>query len=443
MYRITLNGECVYDSSMAVMNVPGLVLINPTITQELNKAGELSFSLPPNHTSYKDFIPLNSVLHVWCNESMIFKARLISDNTDTMKTKKLICEGAMAFLNDSRIRPFDFAGRLEEFIAFIVSEHNTQVKTYQRFSIGSITVSDDYVHYSSTKYLSAWEVIRTRLIDTHGGYVRVRYGSDGKSILDYVSDFANADTHDIQLGENLTKLVRGRSTLNTYTAIIPLGAKIETVNANGETEESRLTIESVNNGSDYLINSRLAALYGVIYAPTSDTTWENVTLAENLLERGTKYLNNIASNIEDTIEIEAVKLHEMSTGAGRDKTIKFGDKVRIRSAPHGVDVTMLIGKMITRLDKPLEARLTLGYMRKSMLSSAIALGDRIEQIEGRYITRGDVVSVISRELVSHRNPTLTQGIKAVVDQYMLENPIEEEDPTVGSLSITELADIFK
>ncbi len=104
---------------------------------------------------------------------------------------------------------------------------------------------------------------------------------------------------------------------------------------------------------------------------------------------------------------------------------------------------MLIGKMTTRLDKPLEARLTLGHMRKSMLSSAIALSDRIEQIEGRYITRGDVVSVISRELVSHRNPTLTQGIKAVVDQYMLENPIEEEDPTVGSLSITELADIFK
>ena len=58
----------------------------------------------------------------------------------------------------------------------------------------TVTDSNDSVHYTDMEYKSTLDTIRKKLIDTHGGYLRVRYTDSGR-LLDYLSDF---DTGSVQ-----------------------------------------------------------------------------------------------------------------------------------------------------------------------------------------------------------------------------------------------------
>ncbi len=64
--------------------------------------------------------------------------------------------------------------------------HNQSVEEQKQFEIGRITVTDDndYIAYSNSDYSVTMDAIKNKLIDTHGGYLRVRYiGSRGFWII--------------------------------------------------------------------------------------------------------------------------------------------------------------------------------------------------------------------------------------------------------------------
>ena len=62
----------------------------------------------------------------------------------------------------------------------------------------------------------------------------------------------------------------------TYTAIRPVGAEVD---------GAKIDISSVNDGKTYIVNEEMAARYGIIFAPESESTWEDVTLPQNLLKK--------------------------------------------------------------------------------------------------------------------------------------------------------------
>lgn len=51
-----------------------------------------------------------------------------------------------------------------------------------------------------------------------------------------------------------------------------------------------LTIESVNDGKDYLVNETAVSLFGYIYGKNE---WEDVTLPENLKTKGEAFCRKI------------------------------------------------------------------------------------------------------------------------------------------------------
>lgn len=80
--------------------------------------------------------------------------------------KKITCEGVLAFLLDSIIRPFDFPNDeqfsdldyehdngIEYFLNWIISKHNEQAKEFQKIQLGNVTVTDpnNYLTRSSIK----------------------------------------------------------------------------------------------------------------------------------------------------------------------------------------------------------------------------------------------------------------------------------------------------
>lgn len=398
-YRIKIGDVDVFNN-----DIPGMQLGDPTLTLELSKAGTLTFKLPALHNSSSLFSAPATILRVYDDSTLVFKGRMLTESSDFLKTRSVTCEGPLAFLNDSIIRPFDFSGSLKEFLTYVITAHNKDTKPWQHIVLGTISITDDYVHYSSTDYLSAWDVIQTRILETHGGYIRVRYDVKENAVLDYAENFTGV-THTVAADENLINLTQSRSAENTYTACIPLGAKIEQTLSDGTTQERRLTIETENDGYDYLIDNGLAASYGVIYAPVTETTWENVTVAKNLYDRGKQYLENKAATLHNTITIDAALLGSRPA---------LGDKVQLISSAHNLNVTMLINKITYRLCSSYAVRISLGAESQSMLEQNLTMRQHIAQLTDDYLSKSGAAQNIVRSLKNNSSPQLRAEIEKIV-----------------------------
>lgn len=410
MYKLTIGAACLYDGYADTYQ-----LVDPILTQEANKAGELTFKVPATHGQYNDVRPL-AIIKAYCDETLVFKARVASVKLDYKKTKSVTCEGSLSFLHDSIMRPFDFTGSLQNFLTLIIRTHNEQVHQHQRFELGNVTIVDDYVHYSSTEYMSSWDVIKSRVLDTHGGYLRLRYAADETCIIDYGDTFSDVRTHSVRNGENIINILQGCNTSQTYTAIIPLGAKVESTDDAGNIIESRLTIASVNSGLDYLENTALSAAYGTIFAPVSETTWENVTVATNLLQRGQTYLESVATKLSDTIEIDAAKLYADGLG---DTVMQIYDNVQVAAKQHGIEKTFVVYKLVTKLFEPNLAKVSLGATTQSMLVQHNTVKQRLARIEREYLTPDTVSKVLSYKIRDGNATALRQVIADVARQQSL------------------------
>ena len=300
MYQIKQGDYVLYD-----LRDEDLILENPILDLEINKVGSLSFSIYPNHPHFDKLNKLTSKLTVLKDSTVIFMGRMISDEQGLYNNKKIGCEGVLGYLNDSIVRPYSFSGTPEEHFKNLFNNHNEQVTEEQKLKIGVITVTDpnDYIIRSSIDYKSTWDVLNEDLINKLGGFLKVRYESDGVYV-DYLEDFEDTSTQVIEFGENLIDVLVKNDAMDVYTAVIPLGAEIES--EDGTTE--RLTIKSVNNGLDYLINQEAFNRYGFIVAPVEKTTWDDVTVVSNLKTKGTNFLNNDAIMLKSSLELSATDL---------------------------------------------------------------------------------------------------------------------------------------
>ena len=91
----------------------------------------------------------------------------------------------------------------------------------KQFKLGNITVTDnnDYVSYSSSEYTKTLDAIKNKLINTHGGYLQVRYEKDGK-YLDYLEDFKLRSLQKLNL-ERISQMLKSpkiiRASNGTYS----------------------------------------------------------------------------------------------------------------------------------------------------------------------------------------------------------------------------------
>jgi len=140
----------------------------------------------------------------------------------------------------------------------------------------------------------------------------MRYEADG-DCLDYLaeSDLTATASQHIEFGENLIDITQEVSGAETYTAIIPLGAKA-TNDGTSEESETRLTIDAIDDGDitsdivkegDTLHSRSGVAAHGKIYAPVANSTWDDVTIVAHLITKGTEYLSNTVIMLKNTITL--------------------------------------------------------------------------------------------------------------------------------------------
>lgn len=380
MYRVYCNDSPLYD-----LRDEDLVLISPIVKIGENTAGSFEFSILPKHPHYEEVNELTSVITAYDGDEEIFCGRVVEITKDLYNRKKVICEGELAYFNDSIQRPAKYQGlTVRGYLETLVNIHNQQVKNQgidKTFKVGAVTVQDnnDYV-YKYTNWESTLEVIKTDLLNTYGGYLRIRK-ENGVRYIDYLADYPNTNTQVIEFGSNLLDFTHDMVASDIVTAVIPLGARLEDV-TEVEGLDAYLTIKDVNGGVDYVYSQEAVKSYGWIFKTVK---WDDVHVADNLLKKGKEYLTDIQF-AQITLTVSAVDLHMLHVDMER---IKVLDEIRVTSSPNGLDRFFPVSEMTIYLDKPSNNKLTLGtsYSKNSLStkteSNMTSIKDKIDSLPNK------------------------------------------------------------
>ena len=356
MFRVLCDGLPIYD-----LRDENLVLIDPKVDLEVNKAGSFTFKMPPTHPQYDLPKKMLSCIQVLQDDVEVFNGRITECKIDFYNRKQFTCEGQLAYLNDSIQRPAEYHDMtVRGYLETLIAEHNKQVSKDRQFKVGIVTVTDSNDSlYRYTNYNSTMKEVKEDLVDDLGGYLRVRNVGD-VHYIDYIAEYDNTNTQSIEFGENLLDFSRNTDVTDIATVIIPLGAKLE--ESPIAALEQRLTIESVNNGSDSIVNLEAVKEFGYI---TKTVTWDDVTTPEMLLYKGKKYMSDQQFD-SMTLEVKAVDMHWTDSDV---EQFKLGDQVKAHSSLHGLDRYFPLSKMTLQLNNLSSSAFTLGTVINTKLTA--------------------------------------------------------------------------
>lgn len=360
MYKIYMDGEL-----FCTPQAEELAIINPVVKLERNKAGTFKFTMPPTHPKYGEIREKMSIFDVYSGDSTepVFEGVCSTVKKNFYNQKTITCEGELSFFNDSIQRPCRYQGySVRQLLEAYVEIHNAQVDEFKRFTVGEVTVKDsnDYI-YCYTNNNSTMKELKEDLIDDLGGYFRIRH-VNGVRYIDYLAEPLGRCEQPIRLGENLIDYESTLDLSELATVIIPLGAKLDESAVEGL--DTRLTIEDVNDGKDYLV-SEAAETYGLI---SRTVTFDSVTQASSLLSKGKKYLSD-TQFAEVSITAKAIDLSHVDGGQDR---FKLNYETHVISKAHGMDRWMEITKQTLNLWNPEKDELELGTTERQTLTAKTA-----------------------------------------------------------------------
>lgn len=444
MYQIKCDDYVLYDP-----RIDDLVLLNPKCKLAVNTVGEGSFTILASHPYYDKLKKLKSIFEISQDGFVIFRGRMTNDSRDFYNKLNVDLEGVLAYTNDTVIPPFKFpddcpdattsANIVEYFLGWILDQHNENVEDWKQLKVGTVTVSDpnNYITRSSDTYSSTWDTLKSKLFDSGlGGYLTIRYEDDG-NYIDYVSEFALTNTQRITFGENLLDITRQSDATGTYSAIIPLGAKIDGVNLTIESlSDGELTDDLVKFGK-YVYSKSAKAEYGWICVPPSEATWTDVTNAGNLQTKAVEYLSGTASLLSGTITIKAL---DLSFTDDQIQSFRVYRNILVDSAVHGVSgVSYPLTQMDIDILNPQNTTITIGDAVRTLVDiNAQAQTNEHTDLESAKVeiqeTKSDVTEL--KNQMVEQNTTIINScseiIMSALKDYVETSNFEQYKETVES-----------
>lgn len=386
LFRIYVDGNLFYHPQLSF-----LAVTKAQVQEDAESIDSLTLSAPFNHPYLADIKPMSSVVVCKRGDDTVFEGRALDNGTDFYNTHTWTCESALAYLKDTIQPPYDYSGTLRGLLEYFISEHNKAVEDKKKFTVGNVTVTDDndYVHYNSTDYSVTIDAIRQKLINTHGGYLRLRYTAEGK-VLDYLADFSETSLQTVEFGKNLTDVKINTDHTERATALIPLGAKIrETDDEGNETETGRrIDITSVNDGKNYVFDETAVKEIGWIW---KTEIWEDVNLSSNLLRKANQRLVELTKGITS---MELTIVDESDTGADIPD-IHARQYVECKSSPHGIDGRYLVLSKTKDYLNPSGNTITIGASGITLTSLSAKQHGNISAIKEDLLGKTSAIETIS------------------------------------------------
>ena len=390
-YRVLCDGYVLHDS-----NIEQFTLINPVLTVEVNKSGEFSFQIANNHPYYDKIINKRSYIEVYQDGEWMWSGRPIKVNTSLKLAKTVNCEGELSFLHDSNQRIAEYHDMsVKDYFTTLINKHNAMVDESKQFTVGNVTVTDSNDSlYRFSNYEDTFDTIQDKLIDRLGGYLLTRH-VDGVTYIDYVQSYPYITNQVIEIGSNIIDLSLEESSADTISALIPLGKKLTEISEESPQQEStgeeRLTIESVNNGLDYIVNDDAVSRIGMVFGTV---TFDDVTDPYNLLAKGSEELTD---RIYNTLVI-SLNIFDRSFIDKSMAAFRLGASVIANSPKHGLqDKQMMISKMQISLVDVSKSKIEIGVTKKSLTSdiadSNNSFDTKVETIVSDYVKNEEITVI--------------------------------------------------
>lgn len=387
------------------------LVLSPKLTREVSKGGSLSFTMTRDHEQYESLQKMSTCITVEQDNKEIWRGRVLSHEADWYNRRVIYCEGALSYFNDSAITPFNYEGKLAQFLQHLIDAHNQQCGNMKmkRFELGTVTAAlgDLVVHYGDRDsygvgedYGSTWDIIDKMVLKTYGGYAYCTFdAATGNNVLNYCDQAFEADrlvNQTIEYGVNLLDFTEKTDTNSLFTRVYPMGSK-HTVEETKwkwkflwwgekytESHEERYGIsgtdaatvnkclpkgysyrlDSSDGDCGWIQNDAAAQKFGIVSALGEyDTDSDNDTFAAGVQDLQKNSL------MVTSYTVKAVDLRD----AGYDKDrLTFASYAHIISKPHSIDVIMLCTKLVEPLDQPDKKEYTFGMTRQTLTDRQVA-----------------------------------------------------------------------
>lgn len=250
MYNVYItnykSGNSVVTSWTKIFGVPanddnGFPVVSPSVKDSEDNAASFDFSMEMNSPYYDAFMHLKTLIAVEYDGDYIFFGRVLTiDNSTVYQTKRIHCEGAFGFMNDTHYE--GVAEKDKQKISWstyydrIINNHNTMVQTRspeKGILRGTVTIDGSTAFVPTTeerKYEpSNWTQtgsLISSLVSEFGGHAVVRYRS-GRNYLDWYKYYARdlgVNRPTVSVGENIIDISTSANNVDKiFTWVTPMG----------------------------------------------------------------------------------------------------------------------------------------------------------------------------------------------------------------------------
>ncbi|PGW64314.1 lysin [Bacillus cereus] len=348
-------------------NANDLKLSSGVVKKEINLIDSFDFSFHMANPGFQQIKPLRTLISVFNTKTRQyeFEGRVLGpskhmDNSG-LHRNSYICEGELGYLHDSVQQHLEFRGTPQELFTKIIAYHNAQVESYKQFQVGRITVTNStnnlYLYLSAEK--DTFDTIKEKLLDKLGGELQIRK-INGVRFLDLLNRVGEEKNTEIRIAKNLINMSCDIDPTQVVTRLTPLGAQLKSEDEGAtDASQARLTIGGVNGGINYLDDPKLIKEFGI---QGRSVTWNDVTIASNLLSKGKEWLAT-QKTISTQYKLSAVDLYLI--GLDID-SFKEGNSYPVINPVMGINERLrIIGKSVD-INNPQNASLTIGDKIKTL-----------------------------------------------------------------------------
>ena len=394
MYILKYAGSVLHDPRTDVQISAG------TLKEESGQSPTLSLTIQPTHPLWDSFtrdtvmLPNREVELVEFETGIVlFRGRVRAISMEFDGSKKLTCEGAMAYLNDTTVRPYktydtdeiecdiNAPAEANKLFEWFIEQHNARViNACEKFRIG-VNTGANYgkLQRGTGTGPATLKEMRDKLEKACGGWLRVRYDAT-ESIIDWLPDTGAAEaTQRVELGSNLLDLDTQVDGKDIYTAIVPVGKT-------GRGEDERKVNVSAETAyvpfgfailDDAVVDMTAAEKYGRI----EKTISYDLDKPQELADKAVADL--AAGKLDDSIEVSAFDLHNLNE---QTLPIDFLGRVFVKSGPHGIERYMICSGRTINLTNPTATQFKLGAITATLTKGATSSQESAQESIVKRVT---------------------------------------------------------
>ena len=236
MYFVKYGKEYLHDP-----RIQDCVIIDPSLECEENTCGFFEFTIYPDHPLHDKLKERDSSnpIEVYDDGIPIFAGFIYELGKDFYLSGSVKCKGELAYLKESIVRPYSTIQRgygstvpptVDGYFEWLIQQHNEQVDSSKQFKIGINQAAaldpNNYIFRESNQYPNTLDEINEKIIDSLGGYLRIRH-ENGERYIDLLYEWTDENAQILDFGVNLMDYNQTESSLDIYTYVVPLGAKMK------------------------------------------------------------------------------------------------------------------------------------------------------------------------------------------------------------------------